>query len=213
LPNGYTRCSECLKENNKKVLASCIKKAKNKHGDLYDYSLVKFNNTDEKVDIICKKHGVFKQHIFNHIKGRGCPHCNIERLKSPVDDVIKKFKNAHGDTYDYSKMEYVNTNTKIKIICKKHGIFEQNPAKHIAGQGCPDCKLSHGEGKVKKFLKENNIKFKPQKTFDGCVNPISNIKLKFDFYLNDFNMCIEYDGEQHFEERYYTAKSGGLKRK
>lgn len=91
-------------------------------------------------------------------------------------------------------------------------LFLQTPEKHIVGQGCPNCKLSHGEREIRNFLKENNIKFKPQKTFNGCVNPISKNKLKFDFYLLDYDLCIEYDGEQHFKERFYGSTSGGLKR-
>ena len=212
LGNGTTRCPACLKEKNKKIIENCIKKARKIHGDLYDYSLVDFKTIYEKTEIICRKHGVFKQHIYNHIKGRGCPICNIEKLKSPTEHVIEKFKKTHGDNYDYSLMKYVNTNTKIKIICKEHGVFEQVPAKHISGQGCPNCKLSHGEEKVKRFLQDNSIMFKQQKIFTDCVNPISKNKLKFDFYLPMFNMCIEYDGEQHFVDKYYTAKSGGLSR-
>ena len=52
---------------------------------------------------------------------------------------IEKAKEIHGDKYDYSLVEYKNNKTKIKIICKEHGIFEQSPYLHLKGSGCPKC--------------------------------------------------------------------------
>ncbi len=59
--------------------------------------------------------------------------------------------------------------------------------------GCQN--ISHGEFYIKTILEENNIKFEPQYKFDNCKN---KFKLPFDFYLPDYNMCIEYDGLQHY---------------
>ena len=55
------------------------------------------------------------------------------------DDFLYRFENVHGNKYDYSLMEYTNRDIKIKIICPKHGIFEQTPHNHENGQGCPKC--------------------------------------------------------------------------
>ena len=52
---------------------------------------------------------------------------------------MKKFKEVHGDRYDYSKFIFSRMNSKIKIICKKHGEFLQHPKNHLSGQGCPKC--------------------------------------------------------------------------
>lgn len=60
------------------------------------------------------------------------------------------------------------------------------------------CALSRGEALIQKILSELNISFTPQYTFKDCINPKTNFLLKFDFYLPDYNCCIEYDGEQHF---------------
>lgn len=60
--------------------------------------------------------------------------------KLTTSEVIKQFKETHKDKYDYSLVEYVNTNTKVKIICKEHGIFEQTPNNHKNKHGCPKCK-------------------------------------------------------------------------
>lgn len=66
---------------------------------------------------------------------------------------------------------------------------------------CCGCQtMSKGENRILKILSRNNITFDKEKSFDGCINPVTNAKLKFDFYLPDYNICIEYDGEQHFKE-------------
>lgn len=68
------------------------------------------------------------------------------------------------------------------------------------------CTISKGEERVANILKELNVKFYKQHTFKDCINPKSNYKLKFDFYLPEYNCCIEYDGEQHFRVRGRTTK-------
>lgn len=116
---------------------------------------------------------------------------------------INKANNIHNCLYDYSLVDYKNNKTKIKIICKEHGIFEQTPNKHLLGRGCPFCKMSKGENIIKSYLDNKNINYDQQKMFERCKY---KRKLKFDFYLPLYNMCIEYDGEQHFE-RYRFEKN------
>ena len=87
-------------------------------------------------------------------------------------------------------------NIKVIITCKEHGDFEQSPAHHLRGQSCPICNLSKGENKIKQLLDKMNIVYNRQHTFDKCVY---KRKLQFDFYLPDYNICIEYDGIQHFK--------------
>ncbi len=115
----------------------------NTHGDVYDYSSVKYVNNSTKVSIICKKHGVFEQLPADHKAGIGCIKCGFEKMKSKQrhtqENVIKIFNNAHNGRYDYSKVEYVNSKTPVLIICKKHGEFHQKPEFHKAGHGCPHC--------------------------------------------------------------------------
>ena len=59
--------------------------------------------------------------------------------KLTTEDFIAKAKAVHGDKYDYSLTKYINSKTKVRIICRKHGEFEQTPEKHLAGQGCEKC--------------------------------------------------------------------------
>lgn len=165
------------------------------HSNKYNYSLVDYIGINMKVKIICSIHGIFEQTPSKHTIGQGCPKCVGKR--KTTDDFIRICKNIHGDKYDYSLVKYINNYTKIKIICPSHGIFNQTPANHThikLPQGCPSCCDSKNERFIKKELEHHNIQFESQKTFDGCIY---KRKLKFDFYLTEHNICIEYDGEQY----------------
>ncbi len=122
-----------------------IKKAKEIHGDKYDYSKSEYNGSKNKLCIICPIHGEFWQTPYIHLNGSGCKKCYNEskRGKSRQHDInwfIKKSKEIHGDKYDYSKAEYKTIFTKLCIICPKHGEFWQTPALHIwAKNGCDKC--------------------------------------------------------------------------
>ena len=100
-----------------------IENAKKIHGDKYDYSLVEYKSKCKKVKIICNEHGIFEQTAFSHLSGHNCNYCSIEKRKSNTADFIKKANVIHKNKYDYSIVEYVGCNSKIKIICKEHGIF------------------------------------------------------------------------------------------
>ena len=111
------------------------------------------------------------------------------------ESYIEKCKNFHGELYDYSEIDFKNVEGKVKIICKKHGVFEQRAEDHFRGMGCPKCKTSKGENLIIDYLDINNIPYIPQKKFDECIY---KTRLPFDFYFPDKNLCIEYDGIQHF---------------
>ena len=167
------------------------------HGDKYDYSLMEYKNVDTKIKIICPEHGVFEQTPHHHLNGIKCPNCSHNK-KITTEEFIIKSKEIHGDRYDYSLVNYKHTKyNKIKIICPIHGIFEQAPYEHKNGSGCPICMESKGERIIRNILIQKNIKYETQKKFKECK--YINI-LSFDFYLNEYNICIEYDGEQHFKK-------------
>lgn len=90
-----------------------------------------------KVKIICPLHGIFEQTPISH-RINGCSECSGNK-KMNNNTFIEKSKNIQKNIFDYSLVEYKNNRTKVKIICKKHGIFEQSPEKHLIGQGCPTC--------------------------------------------------------------------------
>jgi very-short-patch-repair endonuclease len=134
---GCSKCAGCYQYST----CEFIEKAKEIHGDKYDYSKVEYVKSNEKVIIICKKHGEFLQSPANHLQGNGCITC-VDRgcaQRYDNDEFIKVAKETHCDKYDYSKVEYINSQTKVIIICKEHGEFNQLPSSHIRGAGCPVC--------------------------------------------------------------------------
>ena len=137
-----------------------IEKAQKIHNNKYDYSKVEYVNVKTKVCIICPEHGEFWQSPDSHINGKsGCPKCGgTEKLT--IENFAKKACEVHSNKYDYSKVEYVNNQTKVCIICPEHGEFWQTPVKHLVGRGCPKCgKESRREKRrksIEDFIKEAN---------------------------------------------------------
>lgn len=114
-----------------------------KHANKYVYHLDTYKGTQKLMSITCPIHGKFEQRPVDHCAGQGCPKCgvikrNINSLDN-TDKFIKKALFVHGDTYDYSLVEYTKSNKKVKIICLHHGVFEQRAGGHIQGKGCPIC--------------------------------------------------------------------------
>ena len=177
---------------------SFIEKAKQVHDGKYDYSKVEYVNSQTKVCIICPEHGEFWQTPANHLFGEGCKKCSIIKVhneqKDNKEEFIEKAKQVHGDKYDYSKCEYKTTEKKVTIICKTHGEFKQTPHSHLQGQGCPVCKQRVLEKEVNNFLTDNKITFEFQKRFDWLGLQ------SLDFFLPEYNIGIECQGIQHFEE-------------
>ena len=118
-----------------------IQRAKAIHGDKYTYLSSRYTGTQNKVGVECGVHGVFYQYPSNHLKGHGCPHCAGCGRKTKLQ-AIADFKKVHGDKYDYSLVDYKGVDTKIKIVCKRHGVFEQTPYAHAKGANCYHCAIN-----------------------------------------------------------------------
>ena len=124
-----------------------IAKSRQKHGNKYDYSESTYVDSKTNIKIMCSIHGEFWQNPQSHYNGSECPLCanqtrvisrlgNVEQIKQTF---IDKSNLIHNNKYDYSEVIYLNSSTKVKIICPKHGIFEQNPHDHSQGHGCAKC--------------------------------------------------------------------------
>ena len=135
-----------------------IEKSKIKHNNKYDYSKTIYKHNKEKVCIICPIHGEFWQTANSHLQGEGCPKCNKSN-KLTKEEFIEKAKFIHGDKYDYSKVGYINSTTKVCIICPKHGEFWQTPNAHLNGHGCKKCD-NERKKKIKYSTKEIIERFK-----------------------------------------------------
>lgn len=207
-PNWLKRGSRCLVcyhklngEMRRNTLEYFISKAREIHGDKYDYSKVEYVNNKTKVCIICPEHGEFWQRPDKHLQGHGCTYCFTSYRKT-TEQFIKEARKIHGDRYDYSKTVYGKNNREpVCIICPKHGEFWQAPEKHLCGHGCIVCNYSSMERETEKYLTECNIIFEPQKRFKWLG------KQSLDFYLPVYNIAIECQGEQHFKGWYQSQKN------
>jgi len=167
-----------------------------------DINIIKYNGYRSKSEFSCKEGHIIKSTVDN-IKRHGCSVCRresnlkIERLK-----FIQKSIMVWGELLDidYSTLYY--RGKRFKMILKTDiGDIEQLPDYHLMGF-LP--KKSTSEIIIKKILEKNQINYIREKTFNGCVN---KKKLRFDFYLPDIKVCIEYNGIQHYES---VDKFGGL---
>lgn len=179
-----------------------IQRAVDVHGDKYGYSGVVYVNSRTKVKIWCNTcEKFFLQRPNDHFQGKGCK-CNKLKRRLTKKMFVYKAKKVHGNKYDYSKTEYINTRNKVNIICNKcKKEFYQNVGHHIyRKQGCPDCISSNGENIIKTILDKKNIIYIREKRFVNCRN---KQPLPFDFYLPENNICIEYQGRQHYQPEYF----------
>lgn len=190
-----------------------VERAKFVYGNKYDYSFAEYGGDKIKVKIICKEHGIFEQRADWHCKGfSGCKYCSKIPVRS-TEQFICNAQSLHIDEhknepkYDYSLTEYINAKTKVKIICRKHGEFLMLPRQHISQKrkgGCQKCSSkSTSNEKIEMLLINNKIKYETEKRFPDCKD---RKPLPFDFYLKDFNVCIEFDGIQHFEDRFFSKR-------
>lgn len=137
-------CPICKKEETMKTrMKKYIEQAKLKYEGKYEYDENTYVTAKQKMRIICPEHGEFWMSIYNHLKGSVCPECCkkaiSQKLSYTTEEFIEKARKVHGDKYDYSKVEYVNINTKVCIICPEHGEFWQFPSNHLMGAKCPTC--------------------------------------------------------------------------
>ena len=152
-PSGGGKCPDCMKDAGRSTARitteEWIAKVKTKHGERYNYSEVVYVNQSTKVRIGCPEHGIFLQNPKSHLLGRGpnCPKCSRSRAFT-TEEWLVKARETHGDRYDYSEVEYINSYTKVKIRCYEHGIFLQTPNTHSSrGSNCPECRDAARFGK------------------------------------------------------------------
>lgn len=182
---------------------SFIENARSLHGDKFSYDKSTYINNKSKMRITCRSHGDFWQTPGELIRQRWntqprCPDCYSENRRLSLEHVIKKSKKIHGSAYRYDKLVLgKNLKERSLIYCMKCLIyFSQKPSDHLRGSGCPKCCESKHERKIKVWLQTTDYKFESQKIFPELRH---KLPLKCDFYLEDFNLVIEFDGIQHFE--------------
>lgn len=129
--------------------------------------------------------------IFN---GHGCPYCYGNFKKTNIQ-FKQEVKNLVGNEYEFLDI-YVNSRVKLKVKHNRCGnIYKVTPNDFLRGKRCPCCNTPKGEVIINKILKSLGINYEPQKTFDGLKD---KSYLSYDFYIQDQNILIEYQGIQHY---------------
>lgn len=215
-PNVHLKGSGCLKcaiENKKSNKDIFIKKAKEKHGDKYDYSKVEYVNNKSKVCIICPEHGEFFVTPNNHLSKfdlGGCPKCKRKKIgeykRKPLEDFVNESNTVHNNKYSYNKVDYHKTDEHVIITCPIHGDFTQRPQDHIKGHGCPKCanqqSLPEEEiyNHISSIIGENEVKKR--------VNNVLDKNAEIDILIPTYNFGIEFNGlrwhtENFGKDRFY----------
>lgn len=211
---GCPKCGNVYQRSNDEF----IEYANFVHNGEYDYSKTKFEKVNKKVEIICHKkdkngveHGSFWQTPNGHLNGRGCPKCGDlkkGREKKTFDEYITESRGVHGDKYEY--LEFEQYSKPAKMYCHEkdengveHGEFWQLPANHLRGKGCPKCRSSHLEEKVRLFLEKNNIKYRKEWKQEWLKK---HNFMPLDFYLPEYGIGIECQGKHHFEPVNFGGK-------
>lgn len=192
--NGCPKCYGKFKLTTEEV----IKKSKEIFGDnAFDYSKTKYVNSETGFILKCNKCGLeFSKILGNHINQKqGCPKCN-KKYKRTKEEAINEIKEVF-DYFDYLKADFKNIKTPIKLKCNKCG-KENEYLFHnlIKGHGC-SCDIKYfGEEKIANILNNFGKKFIRQKKYK---NLFFKRKLKYDFYIEEDNLLIEYNGIQHYK--------------
>lgn len=160
----------------------------------------------KRTKIRCKKHNSISTSTpYEVIHGKGCIFCGFEKLseinKTPEEIFVKQLKESYEnvelvDGYD-GKTNYANFHCKI---CDGKWM---DIAYYVEKRGCPNCNGYSSEAEVGQVLQQYKINYIPQYSFPDCKD---QRPLPFDFYLIDYGILIEYDGEQH----YRPANFGGI---
>lgn len=195
-----TQCRRCYhdKPRPRITVEQWIKNCNAIHKNKYTYIPNDFKSVTSNTAIICPEHGKFVQHAGVHMRGHGCPACATasvtEKLRISNDEFIQKCRAKHGERYDYSKTEYVSIlHSKIKIICKTHGEFEQRPGDHLnGGHGCPKCGSAQASFKSK--AEYEIIEFLKSEGIENIEHSWQGLGVEIDIYLPDFKTGIEYNG-------------------
>lgn len=188
-----TNCPKCFRDNEKLSQAEFIGRARHVHGDVYDYDKVVYVHGQIPVTITCRKHGDFTQRANSHLSGNGCKECFLEGNKLTTEEFIENARRVHGDTYDYSKVNYLGNKVEVEIVCPRHGSFWQKPNSHVSSKnGCRLCYESKGEKAVEVVLKKYGI----EHIREYRIPPY---RYRYDFYLPEFNVFIEFHGHQHYQ--------------
>lgn len=178
--NGHG-CPRCAKSERYDT-ESYVRKAKEIHGENYQYHFTKYVDAATPVTVTCLKHGNFETKASSHVGKRkqGCRKCSDERAadsnRYSLEDFVNKANEVHtAHEYDYSKVVYESAHKKVQIGCPHHDFFWMAPAMHLQGQGCTTCATAR-RGLSRRMTQEE---------FVSKAELVHNFK--YDYSLLDFS--------------------------
>ena len=181
-----------------------IEKFNKIHNNKFSYILDHYENTNQVIDIICPKHGIFPQRVDSHLSGAQCYKCSIENKIKPCDEHLIDFNTVHGNLYTYS--EFYDDGT-VDIVCPKHGFFNRSINNHKNGQRCPKCLniVSKPEIIIQEFVKSLGYEI-----FSNTRKVIFPKEL--DIYIPELNKAIEFNGKYwHYSEKHFVPGKHAIK--
>jgi protein-arginine kinase activator protein McsA len=170
------------------------------------------SNESMSINLSCKKCGMFWISSWKYIRnlgGAGCPYCAGKMVTLENSLAMKRLDLM--EEWDYSK----NTLNPLKLtlgsgkkafwICQKcgHSWKAGIASRSGRGDGCPNCYSSFGEDEIKRVLTNNNVIIIPEYSYKDCKN---KRPLSFDVYLPQYDILIEYQGEQHYNPIDFAGK-------
>lgn len=190
---GNGGCRTCS-GNKPMTTEEYIQRARSLHGDLYDYSETCYISARKKVTISCSKHGNFQVTANEHIRedrASNCKKCVFDSNRLSNEVFITRAHEVHGDLYDYSLVDYRFSDQKVKILCRKHGLFEQIASIHMIGSGCAKC-THRVSKKEKRWLDTLNILNDFRQT---TLRMKSGKRYQVDAYVPSTNTVYEFNGD------------------
>lgn len=205
-PQGCNQCGgERAADGQKLGKEEFIRRAYEKYGsNLFNYDSVVYINVDTPVEIYCNDHKqFFTQTPYNHLRSaHGCPDCSSEKrgIAKINSSSVAFWEIANqDDNFDWSSFEYISAITDSTLICRKcKEPFQTNPNRYLSGKRCPHC-VNKTELKLYQTLIQRYPTLERRISTDWCRNPETNLSFPFDFLIQEFNLIIELDGIQHFE--------------
>lgn len=212
--NGQ-RCRKCTDEENSIKFSLDYEYVKN-YIETFGHELLsnEYKNYHEEIEILCPIHGIYKTtfQLFKMSKYK-CYKCANEH-RGEYNKLTYEYINNYIESFGYKLFtaEYINAKQQLLVQCPcGHKPYNVSFDRFQRGDRCPYCNQSKGEDRIEEVLRYNNINYLTQYRFENCklYKP-----LPFDFYLPQYNVCIEFDGRQHFEIiDYFNGLDGFIDRK
>lgn len=201
---GCQKCALEKKSKSKRMsTVDVVNRLKDIYEDNYAYNNINYVNNHTKLKLVCKEHGPFTKDFAHLLRGQGCPKCHKQNISKnhakSFEDYKTEASKLHKGKYIYLN-DYVNSKSKITIICPKHGEFKQEAESHLQGHGCPICgnEISNAEEEIFNFISD---RIGYDNVFRRDRSILAN-RLELDIYVPKFKTAIEFNGIRWHSEMF-----------